>query len=483
MKVDCNLFIRINELKSCLLVVFTSMFLIHAALVTIDLNSVQLQNTFSFIKSNDKVTTYPHWHAYGQSEDDQSLTTSDIPVDGERSDSGTNDIKGSNLKTPQLPVSKYIQETKAGLNQFLIIYKNQQFADSSVLMQSIYSNAYQKIIVPLNSINPDISLALETEFDELIDNAEMQSPYDEIVNNVKDINDKLNEYGLITSANDIPLTPTIAFASSFSIIFREGLEASIILGAILSYLEVSRNVKFKKHVYFGIMVALVATMGIWFLFDYALNSSGLNKDLIKGITGIAAVVVLFWISFWALNRMESKRWVEFIKSRVGKAATTGSFMIFVFISFFTVFREGIETVIFYQSLLSFTSNIDNYIISGLIVGIIVVVTIAILIKKIMNKLPFRAIFGITMAIGAFMSVAFIGNAIRSLQEAGYISVTPRIDTFPILDPNVASMTGIHPTLETLSVQIILSLIYLIGLTYMIVFRPNEKKTSDSKLKR
>ena len=311
----------------------------------------------------------------------------------------------------------------------------------------------------------------------------MRSPYGEIVNNVKDINDKLNEYGSITSANDIPLTPTIAFASSFSIIFREGLEASIILGAILSYLEVSRNVKFKKHVYFGIMVALVTTLGIWFLFDYALNSSGLNKDLIKGITGISAVVVLFWVSFWALNRMESKRWVEFIKSRVGKAATTGSFIIFVFISFFTVFREGIETVIFYQSLLSFTSNVDNYIISGLIVGIVVVVTIAILIKKVMNKLPFRAIFGITMAIGAFMSVAFIGNAIRSLQGAGYVSVTPRIDTFPILDPNVASMTGIHPTLETLSAQIILSLIYLMGLTYMIVLRPNEKKTNDPKVKR
>ena len=81
-----------------------------------------------------------------------------------------------------------------------------------------------------------------------------------------------------------------------------------------------------------------------------------------------------------------------------------------------------------------------------------------------------------------MSVAFIGNAIRSLQEAGYIQTTPLISTIPILDPSIASVTGIHPTLESLLAQIVLVGIYLIGLIFMIVVKPEEKKINGSKLK-
>ena len=96
----------------------------------------------------------------------------------------------------------------------------------------------------------------------------------------------------------------------------------------------------------------------------------------------------------------------------------------------------------------------------------------------MKKLPLRVIFGITMGIGAFMSVAFMGNAIRSFQEAGYIQITPLIDTIPILDTSIASMTGIHPTLESLLGQIVLVGIYLIGLTFMILVKSKEKKKID-----
>lgn len=100
----------------------------------------------------------------------------------------------------------------------------------------------------------------------------------------------------------------------------------------------------------------------------------------------------------------------------------------------------------------------------------------------MKKLPLRGIFGVTMGIGAFMSVAFIGNAIRSFQEAGYIQTTSLIGTIPILDTSIASVTGIHPTLESLVGQIVLTGIYLTGLTLMIVIKPKEKKINGSKLK-
>ncbi len=429
-------------------------------------------------------TNYPLLQAYAQLQDKQILSTNELEDDGQRAfSSNVNKSNNLTLAETQTSVFDNLQDTRAGLNQFLVLYKNQQIKSALDLIQSVYNSTYQKLTVPIQSVNPDINLALETKFIDLFDMVDVQKPYNEIVKKVKEIDEQLDLYGLAAASSaNTPLAPTIVFASSFSIIFREGLEASIILGAIITFLEASRMERFKKYVYLGIMIAIVTTIGIWFLLDYTLQFSGIDKDLLKGIAGMSAVAVLFWVSFWALNKMESKKWVEFIKSRVGKAATTGSVMIFILVSYFTVFREGIETVIFYQSLFSFTNSIDDYIISGMVLGIIVVITIAVLIKRIMKKLPLRGIFGVTMGVGAFTSVAFIGNAIRSLQEAGYIQTTSLIGTVPILDPSIASVTGIHPTLESLLAQIVLVGIYLIGLIFMIIVKPKGKKINDSNLR-
>lgn len=475
----------INSLKiSYLLVPFFLLVFIYGAFLNSNFNALDTKIINMHLKLGYLITYYPSWQAYGQSPDDQTPSTNDLKTENQQVPNfGVNKSNNiNNIETQEVPVSNNLQDIKAGLNQFLALYKNQQVNASIDLAQSIHKDSYEKVILPLNPIKPDISLALETKFIELFDLVNVHRPYDEIVNKVKEIDAELNAYGLIVSNNTNSLTPTIAFASSFSIIFREGLEASIILGAIFTYLEASRNEKFNKYVYLGIVIAVATTLGIWFLLDYALQFSGINKDLLKGVAGMAAVAVLFWVSFWALNKMESKKWVEFIKSRVGKATLTGSVLMFISISFFTVFREGIETVIFYQSLFNFTSNIDAYIVSGLVLGIIVVITIAILIKKIMKKLPLRVIFGITMGIGAFMSVVFIGNAIRSFQEAGYIQITPVMDTIPMLNSSIASMTGIHPTLESLLGQIILIGIYLIGLIFMMAVKPKVEKINGSKLK-
>ena len=139
------------------------------------------------------------------------------------------------------------------------------------------------------------------------------------------------------------IAPSIAFSTSFSLVFREGLESALIIGAILTYLEASRNDRFKKHVYYGIIIAAGATAVTWFIAQYIIELSGASRELIEAIAGVSAVAVLFWVSFWVLNKIETKKWIEFVKARVWKATTTGSLMVFVMLSFFTVYREGFET--------------------------------------------------------------------------------------------------------------------------------------------
>jgi high-affinity iron transporter len=191
------------------------------------------------------------------------------------------------------------------------------------------------------------------------------------------------------------------------------------------------------------------------------------------------VAVLFWVSFWILNKVETKKWIEFVKAKVWKATTTGSVMVFVMLSFFTVYREGFETVLFYQAMLSFAKYMEWYVAAGLVAGLAVIIGVTLVVRKLGKKLPLRVLFGMTMGIGAYMSIAFMGNAVREFQEVGYISTTHLIGIVPRLDINLATMTGIHPTLETIVAQLVLLAVYLVGSLYVLVLQPRRNRAIEA----
>ena len=126
--------------------------------------------------------------------------------------------------------------------------------------------------------------------------------------------------------------------------FREGLESVLILGAIITYLEASRNTKYKKYLYYGVILAIGATAVTWIVASYIIEISGANRELIEAIAALSATAILFYVSFWILNKIEHKKWMEFVKAKVWQATTTGSVLVFVGLAFFTVYREGFETV-------------------------------------------------------------------------------------------------------------------------------------------
>jgi high-affinity iron transporter len=114
--------------------------------------------------------------------------------------------------------------------------------------------------------------------------------------------------------------------------------------------------------------------------------------------------------------------------------------------------------------------------------LIVIISVALIVNKLGKRLPLRVLFGLTMGIGAYMSITFLGNAIREFQEVGYISTTHLFGIIPRLDVNLATMTGIHPTLETVLGQVILLSVYLTGSLYILVIQPRKKKMIESSRK-
>ena len=123
----------------------------------------------------------------------------------------------------------------------------------------------------------------------------------------------------------------------------------------------------------------------------------------------------------------------------------------------------------------FAKYMEAYVGLGFIVGLGSLFLIYYVLRKLGRKLPLRALFGLTMGVGAYMSVAFLGNAIRELQVLEVIPYTGMIGIIPRLDINLATMTGIYPTLETVVAQIILLGIYLLASAYVLVVRPQKEK--------
>ena len=391
---------------------------------------------------------------------------------GERKDIGQADDPA------KAAVRNGIDEIRIKLDETLRLYKEGKAEGALLTSRSAYLDSYENVEIPLRPIDPDFTLDMEIKFAELRNLMQYGAPFAQVEAKVIEIRRGLDESERLVSGTGI-VAPAIAFSTSFSIIFREGLESALIVGAILTYLEASRNERFKKHVYYGIVIAFAATAVTWFVAQFIINMSGASRALIEAIAGVSAVAVLFWVSFWILNKVETKRWIEFVKAKVWKATTTGSVTVFVMLSFFTVYREGFETVLFYQAIISFAEYMEWYVVAGLVAGLAVISGITFVVRKLGRKLPLRVLFGLTMGVGAYMSIAFIGNAVREFQEVGYIQTTHLIDTVPRLDINTAAMTGIHPTLETIVAQLVLLCVYLVGSLYVLFIQPRRNRAIES----
>ena len=382
--------------------------------------------------------------------------------------------RGDSTEGQQAEVRTEIDFIRSSLQEMLIHYENGDYASAYATSRTAYLDSYEYVEIPLRPIAPDFTLEVEYQFAELRNLIKEQAPYEEVQKVSIAIDRNLDESErLVTGSGQI--APFIAFSASFAIIFREGLESVLILGVILTYLDASRNTRFKSHVYYGILMGIVATGITWVIASYVIEISGANRELIEAIAALSATAVLFYVSFWILNKIEHKKWMEFVKAKVWQATTTGSATVFILLSFFTIYREGFETVLFYQAMFGFAKYLEAYVGLGFILGIGSLLLVYFVMRRLGRRLPLRVLFGLTMGIGAYLSIAFLGNAVRELQVLDIVPYTSMLGTIPRLDINLATMTGIYPTLETVVAQVILLAVYLAASSYVLILRPKKEE--------
>ena len=246
------------------------------------------------------------------------------------------------------------------------------------------------------------------------------------------------------------------FFEALIIIIREGLEAILIIAAIITYLSKSGHKDKLKTVYLWAGLAIVASIITALIIDQAFSASKTSQEFLEGITMLLAAGVMLYVTNWILGKMESKKWGNYIKGKMDSALTSKNALALGLVSFLAVYREGFETVLFFKALTLGTTDLTG-VFSGLILGLIILVILFYLIVKLEKRLPINIVFGITSALLFLLSLKFAGKGIHELQEVGIIPET----AFAIV-PKIKDL-GLYPTLETLGIQ---ALVILFGLTML-----------------
>lgn len=234
-----------------------------------------------------------------------------------------------------------------------------------------------------------------------------------------------------------------------AIILREGLEALLIIVALLAFLNRSGNSHRRGWIWLGglagVLASVVAAVGLQALFSQA--SAGQNRELIEGVTGLVAAALLFYVSYWLHSKSNLGVWRKYIDERTSQALARGSLWGLALLSFLAVFREGAETAVFYLGMAPSISF--NSLVSGLALGTAILVVIAILMLWVGVKLPLRLFFRVAGLLVFYLGFKFVGHGIHALQIAGVLPAS-----LVSLMPTVPSI-GIYPTWETLIPQVLL----------------------------
>jgi len=269
-------------------------------------------------------------------------------------------------------------------------------------------------------------------------------------------------------------SPYTVFFNSFIIILREGFEAILVISAISAYLAKTGQKGKVKTVYKGAALALIASIFTAILLQTVIRISGAGKEALEGITMLIATAVLFYVSYWLITKIEVARWQHYIKSKVESSLTKGNILALGFAAFIAVYREGAETILFYQALYSGADAHGSAVIAGFAVGSLLLIGLFILIKYGSVMIPIGPFFAITSTLLYYLAFTFAGKGVRELQEVTWISSTP-VEWLPTI-----SFLGIYPTWEGMLLQAILILALLVAIVYSFVLRPYKEMITVTK---
>ncbi|WP_206812393.1 FTR1 family iron permease [Paradesulfitobacterium ferrireducens] len=245
------------------------------------------------------------------------------------------------------------------------------------------------------------------------------------------------------------------FWDAAMILIREGLEALLVLAALLAFVKKSGRTKGNGWIWLGVLGGLLLSIIIAIIVKFVFSSGtfGNNNALINGWTGVIAAVMLLYMSYWLHSQSNIADWQKYLRTKTKSALDSGRIVSLGVLSFLAVFREGTETVLFFIGMVN-QINMKELVL-GIVVGFGLLATLAYLMIRIGLKLPIRLFFMVSSVIVFYLSIKFTGMGIHSLQLAGTIPSTTASNI-----PNI-DFLALYPSWQSTLPQIALVLSALI----------------------
>ena len=389
---------------------------------------------------------------YGKVETAMSFLRSSMevePFDYENTMNSFNDLKSS--------IQDYLEGKKIENNVSGTVTLKEavdMLKDALEAFKNGDKNKGQSKVKEFIQVWPTVEGDVSTRNSALYTKVETQTPIIMVKGAEKQYQDQLQ--GLITELSQIDTKAKYTFIDAMFILLREGVEALLIVLALVSSLKAANQKKGLRWVYAGAAAGILASVVIAFILQalFPAVSSGTNREILEGFVGIFAVVMMIGIGFWLHSKSSLKSWKNYIDRKMDVVLSTGSFISMFVLSFLAVFREGAETILFYVGILPLIS-LQN-LITGVVSAILILIVIALVLIYASSKIKIHQVFFILTWTIYFLAFKMLGTSIHMLQVVGILPlhVIHFIPTVEVL--------GIYANIEVFISQLILIIIIMIA---------------------
>jgi len=353
--------------------------------------------------------------------------------------------------------AQLLDYTAATLDKSLAAYRAGEHDQAYDLSVAAYLEGFELVESSLDNVDANVRKDTEKSLMAYRQSLQDGLPVEQAEQRLDAAKAKLKESaGLLGSDG---LSWSLSYISGLLILLREGLEAILVLAAILAFLRNTGQQSAVRSVNVGWGLALLAGLGTWALAAYVIDVSGSQRELLEGATALFASVMVLWLGVWMHDRRHAAAWQDYIKSSlVGGGGRFG----FAILAFFSVYRELFEVILFYETLwLQAGPAGHNAVLAGGATALVLLVGLAWVILRGSAKLPLALFFSINAALLCALSVVFAGHGVKALQEAGIFGTRP-VAFFDF------DWLGIHADAYSLAAQAvaIVAIVVLYGRSWM-----------------
>ena len=379
------------------------------------------------------------------------------------------------------PESLFVREisplavTRERLEEARAAYHRGDYGNAHTLAVSAYLDGFELVENSLDARNQTLRKNIEATLISLRQAITRPQKDAELKIIMSSAFQKLDQAERLLSGSS--LSNSALFSASLIILLREGLEALLVIIALMTVLIRTGRHDAVKYIHIGWIAALFAGGATWAAAQSLINISGASREMMEGVAAMLAALVLFYVGVWMHSKTHAAHWQSYIQQHINSRLQSGTLWGLTALAFIAVYREVFETVLFYQSLLTQTSVTQySHVAGGFLAGAAILGTLAWVVIKYSIKLPVARFFAATTYLLLALSFILMGKAVSALQEAAVLDISPLPVTFSI------EWIGVNSTWQGILAQALILLGFAVFvLRSQICRRPPQGEALDTKV--